>query len=326
MKPILLFGLFSIWSSLFGYDVKIRVVDDQGKAVSGASATIDFIGYLQGSGKAYHGITDADGIFSASGNAEHSVFVVANKEGYYEARVDRLPKNKNLNLFVVIPRILNPLPLYVRRTNPVIPVQNEWLGYDFEVGDWVAPSGKGKVSDIRFRFRNEFKGYQDNIKNLDKEIAFSQRAYAARNEEWSLEKFKLTAGKWDAELDVAFPGEKEGLHEETRFLDYSQLKLPHAAPEDGYAPTWHYTANNYSPGTSRTNVGFFLRTRVKLDRAGNIVSANYTKLMGDIYVASTGALLFTYYYNPTPNVRNLEFDQKLNLFPAEKVGLTVISP
>ena len=33
MKITLLLGLLSFWSSLFGYDVKIRVVDDQGAPV-----------------------------------------------------------------------------------------------------------------------------------------------------------------------------------------------------------------------------------------------------------------------------------------------------
>lgn len=326
MKTTLLFGLLSFCSSLFGYDVKIRVVDDQGAAVSGASAKIAFVMFRNETDIEHVGVTDKDGVFSASGRGEHSVFVEASKKGYYLARLRRLPKDKDLDLVVVIPRILDPVPLFARETYPRIPAQNEWLGFDFEAADWVAPHGKGKVADIRFRFKNQFKGYDDSVRNLAEEIASSKRGYAARKEEWTEEKFKRDAGKWDAELEINFPGEKEGLVEETRFLAYSQLKLPHLAPTEGYVPTWRYTSKTYSPPTARDNVGFFLRTRVTLDAKGNVLSANYAKIMGDIYCAATGVLRFTYYYNPTPNDRNLEFDPKKNLFPANVPGANVNDP
>ena len=318
MKITLLFGLLSFWSSLFGYDVKIRVVDDQGTAVSGANAKIAFVMFRNETDIAHAGVTDKDGVFSASGRGEHSVFVEASKDAYYLARLRRLPKDKDIDLVVVIPRIMSPAPLYANRANPGIPAQNEWLGYDFEVADWVAPHGKGKIADLRFRFRNEFKGW----KYSDKDLEHSRKV----NSQLSEKEFKDFYGKWDAELDISFPGEKEGLFEETRFLDYSQLKLPHNAPVEGYMPTWRYTSNSYSPRTARENVGFFLRTRVKLNEKGNIVSANYAKLMGDIYCAPTGVLMFTYYFNPVANDRNLEFDPKKNLFPANLPGANVNEP
>jgi len=326
MKITLLLGLLSFWSSLFGYDVKIRVVDDQGAAVSGASAKIAFVMFRNETDIEHVGVTDKDGVFSASGRGGHSVFVEASRDGYYLARLYRLPKDKDLDLVVVIPRILAPVALFANETYPRIPVQNEWLGYDFEAADWIAPHGKGKVGDILFRFKNQFKGYDDSVRNLAEEIASSKRGYAARKEVWTEEKFKRDAGKWDAELDISFPGEKEGLFEETRFLAYSQLKLPHKAPAEGYVPTWRYTSKTYSPPTTRDNVGFFLRTRVKLDEKGNILSANYAKIVGDIHCAATGVLRFTYYYNPVANDRNLEFDPKKNLLPASLLGANVNDP
>ncbi len=105
------------------------------------------------------------------------------------------------------------------------------------------------------------------------------------------------------------------------------MKLPHEAPVDGYQPTWHYTANTYSPTTLRDNVGFFLRTRVKLDENGNIISANYAKVIGDFrFSPANGAMQFLYYFNPVPNDRNLEFDPKRNLFPANFPGANVSDP
>lgn len=298
MKTMLIIAAFSFWSALFGYDAKMRVVDDTGALVQGAAVAIVFVAPRQEHSITHRGMTGKEGAFSAQGKSLLEVYMGAKKAGYYDARVYGLSPKKDHDQLIVLPRILNPVPLYANRANPGIPVQNEWLGYDFEVADWMPPHGKGKVADIRFKFRNEFKGYQDNVKNFAEHIAFSKRAYAARKEEWTEEKFKLTTGKWDAELEVAFSGEKEGLFEETRFLAYSQLKLPHTAPVEGYVPTWRYISNSYSPRTARENVGFFLRTRVKLDEKGKIVSANYAKLMGDIYCAPTGVLMFTYYFNP----------------------------
>lgn len=70
----------------------------------------------------------------------------------------------------------------------------------------------------------------------------------------------------------------------------------------------------------------YLRTRVKLDDKGNVVSANSAKIMGDFRIMATGLLSFTYYFNPTPNDRNLEFAPKKNLFPANFPGANVNDP
>lgn len=320
------FALWSLflWPSLFGYEVKIRVVDDKGVPVPDARAVISFVMIQQGTNIEHVGTTDKNGTFSADGRGQHSVFVSVSKASHYEARIERLPSDKNLNLTVIIPRVLNPLPLYANRFSLgsgrglKIPLKNEWLGYDFEAADWVAPHGKGKAADIRFRFRNEFKGW----KYSEKELEHSRKV----NSQLSEAEFKDFYGKWDAELDISFAGEREGLFEEIRFLEYSRLKLPHNAPAEGYVPTWRYTANNYSPRTARQNVGFFLRTRVKVDKSGNIISANYAKTVGDIYLVPQGMLMFTYYFNPVPNDRNLEFDPKRNLFPASFPGARVDEP
>lgn len=333
MKPMLILAAFSFWSALFGYEAKMRVVDDTGAPVQGAAVAIEFVGPRQEQSVTHRGTTGKEGTFSAQGQSLLEVYMEAKKTGHYDARVYGLSPKKDHDLVVIIPRVLKPIPLYawdsrmgrsVRSAH--FPVQNEWLGYDFEAADWVAPHGKGKVADLRFKFRNEFKGWKDNVKNLNEEIAFSKRAYAARKEEWTEEKFKLSTGKWDAELEISFPGEKEGLFEETRFLAYSQMKLPHNAPAEGYVPTWRYTASSYSPRTARENVGFFLRTRVKLDEKDNILSANYAKVVGDFQLDARGFVMFAYYFNPIANDRNLEFAPKKNLFPAGVSGANVNDP
>ncbi|HQF39353.1 MAG TPA: carboxypeptidase-like regulatory domain-containing protein [Opitutaceae bacterium] len=335
MKPMLCLSFFLLLSSLFGNEVRLRVVDETGAPVEGANAVISFLGVQQGQDDERKGLTDKDGRVSASGTTILSICVTAKKEGHYDARIYNLTRKRDIDQLIVLPRITKPIPLYaldfrVGSGLDGIRFQDrcEWLGYDLEAGDWVQPYGKGKTVDIRFRFKNAFLGYEVNVKDLAKEMVSSRRGYAARKEEWTEEKFKRDAGKWDAELEISFPGEKEGLCEEVeRFLPYSALKMPHQAPADGYVPTWHYTANNYSPRTARENAGFFLRTRVKLDKDGNIVSANYAKIIGDFQIdAARGHLVFSYYFNPEPNDRNLEFDPKKNLFPASFPGANVNDP
>jgi hypothetical protein len=53
------------------------------------------------------------------------------------------------------------------------------------------------------------------------------------------------------------------------------------------------------------------------DEKGKIISTCYGKIYGDF-------LKLTYYFNPTPNDRNLEFDPKRNLFgkvpPVDRVS------
>ena len=260
---------------------------------------------------------------------------MAQKPGHYSARIDQLSKKSDHQLKLVLPRILNPIPLYAWRSSgwgpsPVLPIQGEWCGFDFEAADWVTPLGKGKVADILFRFRNEFKGWADYFRSnqeVEDEIIISKQVYEARKEVWTLDKFKLTAGKWDAVLEISFPGMGEGVFEEKTFLSYGQLKMPHLAPTSGYVMVWRYASNNYSPRTYRSNTGFFLRTRVKMDKDGKIVSANYAKVVGDFRLdAARGSVEFAYYFNPVPNDRNLEFDPKKNLFPEDMAGANVYDP
>jgi len=51
---------------------------------------------------------------------------------------------------------------------------------------------------------------------------------------------------------------------------------------------------------------YYFRVRTKMDENGNVVSAHYGKIYGDF-------MQFRYYFNPTPNDRNIEYDPKQNL-------------
>jgi len=318
---------------LLGYEVKVRVVDEAGAPVAGAAASVYFLHPRNDDHKG--GVTDAGGLFSAKGSGTLGVGVMAQKSGHYSARVENLSRKTDHDLKVVLPRILNPVPLYAWRVpgggpSPAFPVHGAWCGFDFEAADWVAPHGKGKTADILFRFKNEFKGWGEVVYGSGSPEEYFEELrtlYVSRRQDFSFENFKTRAGKWDGVLEISFPGEGGGIFEEKGFLAYSKLKMPHVAPADGYVSGWLYTSNNYSPRTYRDDVGFFLRTRVKLDKDGKVVSANYAKVVGDFQLdAAMGDVAFAYYFNPTPNDRNLEFDPKKNLFPKDTKGTEVYDP
>jgi hypothetical protein len=328
MKPLNLI-LMLLCSHLTAREVKVHVIDENGSPVVGAKSSIYFVNALQDERR--DGVTDINGVSSANGSGTNSFGFIITKHGHYQARVEGLSKDEDHDVEVVLPRILNPVPMYaLRNVSLKFPVQSEWIGFDFEAADWVAPYGKGKTIDILFRFRSEFKGLVDRIRSqedMEKAVKFSKEMYQAARMEWTMDKFRVDYGKWDAVMEVSFSVKEEGIYETSQFLKYSQLKMPHSAPTEGYVPTWRYEGRSYKAKAYREDVGYFLRTRVRLDRDGNIASANYAKIMGDFLVATKGGqVAFTYYFNPLPNDRNLEFDPKKNLFPKDKPGANVYDP
>lgn len=306
---------------LMGYEVKMRVVDETGVPVAGAMTKIIFIDH--GPETVHVGVSGLDGSFSARGRGTNSVMLKASKDGYYPVRVENLSKDKDHNMEVVMSRILNPLPLYAMRgLHPAFPVQDKWVGFDLEEADWVEPYGKGKVPDILFRFKNEFKGWEKGLeRDIDALIAETKRLAVLRKEEWTMESFRMRNGEWDGVMEISFPDDAAGIVEEKRFFQYSLMKMPHLAPTEGYEPTRRYEVRAYHRAAARDDVGFFLRTRVRRDEKGRIVSANYAKIIGDFRVSAAGGnVKFSYYFNPVPNDRNLECAPERNLFAAPMHG------
>ncbi len=128
----------------------------------------------------------------------------------------------------------------------------------------------------------------------------------------------------DVTLTVSCSNEGDGFH----FVPMtpighgptSGLRMPREAPLDGYEPILTKRAYNTVAEPLRTEVrddaNYFFRVRTEKDADGNIVSALYGKIAGDFRFVPhvRKKLSFTYYLNPEPNDRNLEFDLEQNLF------------
>jgi hypothetical protein len=183
--------------------------------------------------------------------------------------------------------------MYAKRVNTKVPRENEPTGFDLMAGDWVSPFGAGKNTDLFLK----------------------------------VERHVVSDREYDARLEISFPNEGDGIVALPPVPDTgSELLMPPTASAEAYAPTrvWRQARTPSGPAAGPEPVlGYFFRTRTILTEKAEIKSALYGKIMGDIdfYVgtrAPKSGIGFTYYLNPTPNDRNVEFDPKQNLLPASK--------
>jgi hypothetical protein len=281
-------------------NVNIRVVDENQKPVKGADVSLYF------DDKLVNGVTDLNGVFTGEGQCNIAgIGSKITKAGYYlgSAPIPRFSQvNSTLNQWepwggtydVVLRPVINPIPLFVKKVDTIIPVLDKPCGYDLEVGDWVEPYGKGFTADFVFNIHKSVK----DVRNFD------------------------------AQGYLAFSNPMDGLQSALP-LDIAKnsiFKWERLSPENGYEQSFHLqntwlSASKAKPIKSfKTNTewdGYFFRVR-SIAQDGNIVSAHYGKIAGGIEIyprqTATCSIRFTFYYNPTPLDRNLEWDPSHDLF------------
>lgn len=194
--------------------------------------------------------------------------------------------------------------MYAKWLSADIPVSGIDVGYDLVVGDWVAPFGKGKTSDMLFHSEGEVQGDRD----------------------------------YHGTLKVTFPGQGNGLISfEAPQPQSSPLRLPYEAPTDAYQSSWAWRSvrryntqemknEEYIDDSSKTR-NFFIRVRTESDAEGKIVRAMYGKIHAPFVFDARGSdpwgrtkkqyVAFTYYLNPD-GTRNVEYDPKRNLLKSPK--------
>jgi hypothetical protein len=187
------------------WKVTLKVVDDTAQPVAGAETWVNYLT------NRFIGLTDTNGIFTAS-HLDHSVQLAfqAQKPGYYsfgmryELGFHYDPAKWSPTVRLLLNRIINPIPLYAKSVNLGMPAFDKPVGFDFETGDWVAPYGKGKSTDILFTAHLDKRGRLD----------------------------------FDYKLTVGFPNQGDGIQMfVTPPIDkYSGLRSPHEAPDNGYQP------------------------------------------------------------------------------------------
>jgi hypothetical protein len=292
--------------------VSFHVLNPEHQPVAGANVEVGFYYDPQKQG-IITAQTDTNGMCSIEGMTQMDMWFQVKKKGSYDTKghyvfgmVDPPVINNrwqpwNPTNTVVLKPIKNPVPMLVKKVNATIPVLETPVGFDLEQGDWVTPYGKGSQEDM---------------------IIFAKGNFASNFERNSF-------------LEITFGNQKDGIQTfdmpvDSEFKDQSAFVSPYIAPELNYATNWIYerkiTQNreeriNPSP---RGDMNFIFRVRTVLNEKGEIISAQYGKIYGDIVCDFANeknlGIYFTYYLNPEPNSRNLEFDTKQNLFPDEKIN------
>jgi len=185
------------------------------------------------------------------------------------------------------------------------------VGYDAELLEPMPPHGQGKHTDFTIRVTSVFRGFEN--ANLERRAVVDSEIKT-----FSFDEGKVRYGNWTHSVTYRFPNKGDGIVLSPQFWPYCKLTVPQKAPEDGYSPELTLkeevrqvyklsTLSNYREKLQ--NNGMFLRVRTQLDKDGNVVSAHYAKLVSP-QGAGNG---FKFFYNPTPNDRNLEYDLKTNL-------------
>ncbi len=293
--------------------VTVTVVEEQGAPVAGADVTVV---YQQAGGtEAARAITDTQGRVRVTGRTFYDVTIAVRKPGYYESWLKRLEPYEVKDgqrvfadqvLTIGLRPIKHPIPMYARfRHETRIPVVDTPVGFDLMEGDWVAPRGKGRTADMLFRIAGFWKSPND----------------------------------YNSTLTLTFPNAGDGLvpfegHPTSDFIS------PYEAPEAGYhsQKAWRESRTprpgpGPAPGVPAVTIvneaspraNYVFRVRTVRNPDGTIRSALYGKLYGDPEFlgpddAGKNHVVLTYYLNPTPNDRNLEYDRERNLATGFKVG------
>ena len=191
-------------------------------------------------------------------------------------------------LTVILKPIRDPVPMYAKRLDVLVPTVNTPVGYDIEKGDWVAPYGKGLRTDFEFTVAGQYES-------------------------------KLN---YNGTLTLRLPGAGNGIQAfDLDPVQRSEFKSPYEAPESGYRPDWiWHNARKTAAGRDQPSVivdesnrmrGFVFRVRSVLNAQGKVAQANYGKIYGPVYFQTfeqgKSRVGFTYYYNPD-KTHNLEFD------------------
>ena len=289
----------AFWEKVFkGVETKIalHIVDDEGVPVPDVKVHFTFSRVERYDEKDC--VADRDGNCVVDNlTCGNSIEVNLSKDGYYDSSVkfcyisignvyevtDGKWQPYPLERTVTLRKIRNPVALAHIGKIFVFPATNTWISFDMEACDFVAPNGKGKISDFEclvdwdglspaksrcckmsLRMAGELSGGYYQTCEKDSEWPF---AYSAKEKE-------LLIGN----IDVV-----------NRNGDPHATKVPF-----------------------RENSEFITRTRCKVDEHGNLISSNY----GSIRVLGVSpswdgnpTLKLRSVFNPVPNDTNLEDEE-----------------
>ena len=280
--------------------ITFKTLDEDGHILAGMPVSAKFY-------QAYgaKGTSDTNGLFVLEGEAKMGeANYSARKEGYYRSEGRYTfsstwsPKGGrfepwNPMVTCIVRRIVNPTPMYAKRVETKIQSTNQCFGFDLTVGDWTAPAGNGSLSDLVFRVNGYWNDYRDN----------------------------------DSVLTLSFSRVGDGIREDPFSAPGSSFTMSRTAANEGYRGLVQLRkarsmkagmGNDVKVDDLKESPGYVFRIRSVTNEVGVVTNACYGKIRPGMEFGGAGKdgcyLKLTYYMNPTPNDRNLEFDPKRNLF------------
>ncbi len=261
----------------------VKVVDEEGMPVSNATTRAYFRkSFGREWGKTLEGKTDGEGIFIAEERTSDTIFISADKEGYYKGLSQyfatkgyKLDGDKwlpwDVTNTVVIRSIRKPVAMY--KTSPIVRfpkmLDTSELGYDFMIGDWVKPYGNGEVADV-------------------------------------VAKFELLAGNETKNFSLHFVGDKNGYYTRPMFTNSYFRSEYEASTKEVYLTEMKGFGNLMLLNKDEYCV---IRIRSKVDKDGNLISAYYGKIYAPFqYPSKRNGFSYKLYMNLDENERSLEFD------------------
>jgi hypothetical protein len=255
------------------WNVTLKVVDEDGSPVVGANTSVGY--FTNSQPTSLHGVTDNNGVFTASYSPETDL----NELGFEADKSGFYTTRIGHTLFPPY----DPAKWNITQT---LMLKN--------IGKPIPMYAKYIVS-ITFPVLNKPIGYDLTVgdwaapygRGISQDFIFTEN-HADTNSGYT--------------FTISFPRPGDGIQESVLpdAENGSGLRSHHEAPVDGYQPKHEQTQ---MPDPNKI---YYFRVRTALDHQGNVVSAHYGKIYGDF-------MQFRYYFNPTPNDRNVEFDTKQNL-------------
>lgn len=307
-------------------NLQIRVVDETGTPVAGAHVFGGAwwpdrekvaLGNLFKE-NSFDRKTDINGVVNVRLAVYVDMRVTVDKDGHYLSREVfhfQMPGEHRMTLdsatkhwlpwpakkTIVLKRVRNPIPMYVKAVDVKVPVMGQNAGYDLTKGDWVSPYGKGIVPDLLIcvtgtfsKVEGQFGGFRP-VCDLSMHVTFSNSG--------------------DGIQTILVP-----MHND----DYqgSLLVTDHEAPLDGYRNEYTYQQrirlnqiDNINAHERLSQIAYF-RVRTELDETGKIKKAWYGTMRRDLWAhfKMDGSVWVSFRYDLNPDgTRNVERAKGVNL-------------
>ena len=305
----LLFGVtaiaFPAYAEMVG--IEFNVYDFNGSPVQGAKIKFSspkrpLVPFARSEIDEFECVTDCNGVATRRFDSwEGDISGIVKAAGYYNEPLPETryrtsyDRNRDATIFfekdktvrVFLPPIKKPVPMYSYRAwqhQKRFGLQPFSCGYDLRLADWLPPVGHGEVADFYL---------VHSVTNTNGVV-------------WCSANLTFPEGAGGYKVRNLFPEHRPIVYE----ADTNAVYLSSFDSSKSFSlATQEILTENKLADSNETLV---IRSRVKLDAKGKVVSANYSKMYGPISIA--GVFEFRQLsLNPVVNDPTLEFDLKRNL-------------